>query len=1161
MQSYTKKTLATFIILVHIAFFTPFSNVTEAAILEPGFEVELIASGFTLPTAMTFAPDGRIFVAEKGGAVQVVKNGALLPTPAITLTDINTFGDRGLIGMAVDPNFAANGYLYLSYTYENSPGSNFSGPKTGRVVRVTVIGDTASESSKIVLVGTIGGSPALPSCEDYPSGSDCIPSDSMSHSAGGLRFGPDDKLYATFGDGSAFDTVDSRALRAQNLNSLGGKMIRINADGTAPLDNPFYSGDPNANISKVYVLGLRNAFRFNFEPGTGSLFLGDVGWSDWEEVNLVTPGANFGWPCHEGMNTTTYNCTASSSVTNPLYVYGHDSNGAGSITAGSFPSNGAYPAQYNNSFFFGDYAQNWIKRLVVSASSTTTSVENFMDDTAGQVPNGPVDISTGPDGNIYFLSIYTGDLNRLTHTTGNRRPVPAISANPTSGLTPLTVNFGSVGSIDPDNDPLTYSWNFGDSGTETSANPTHTYTINGTYTASLTLTDDKGSSASKSITINAGNQEPSPQITNPASGMLYMANQTIQLNGTATDPEDGTLSAPAFHWQIILHHNIHTHMIQEFDGVINPSFLGPDHGATDVYTEVVLTVTDSGGLTNARSINLYLNNGGSSGNLISNPSVEVEDPLPGRPFKWFQGWFGNLNPIFTYPVSGFEGTKAVQLEITSYTNGGAKWYFDPVFITPGEEYVFSNYYTANAPSMYTAQFGFSDGTFQYQSLGDVPPTAIPTKVEKNIIAPIGAQTVTVFHELDRVGILTTDTYSLTLASTLSDTTSPVVSISTPSTGSIASSTITVSVNATDDVGVVGVTLFVDDVAVLTEDMTSPYDFVWDTTTVTNGSHTLSAHARDAASNVAVSTGITVTVDNTVPTNLIQNGLLEIQNGANPLAWTSNSWGNNTAIHTYPVTGFNGQKAVRTEITNYPADGTGDAKWYFDQVAVTPGTTYTYTDHYRSNTISDIIGRYTLTGGGFHYFGLAKEIQPSLAWQTVSGTFTPPSDGTHVTFLHLISAVGFVEIDDAEMYVSGTSTPSETNVPIVEFTNPLLGQTVSGTITLTASSTDDTAVTYIFYAVDGIPITGQITQPPYSFNWDTTTVSNGSHTLKATTHDPSGNNSTHTITITVDNTVPPTSNLITNPSLETIGGNGDPQNWFRGGWGTNNRVFTYPVAGT
>ena len=480
----------------------------EATIFESGFEVETIASGMALPGSMTFAPDGRIFIGEKGGAVRVVKDGVLLAEPLITLTDVNTFGDRGLLSITVDPNFASNGYLYLSYTYENTPGSNFSGEKTGRIVRVTVEGDTASEDSKVVILGTIGGDATNSSCEDFPVGSDCIPSDSMSHSVGGLRFGSDGYLYATLGDGSNFDAVDPRALRAQNLDSLAGKMVRIHTDGTAPATNPFFDGNSNSNRSKVYALGVRNAFRFNFHPTSGDIFLGDVGWSTWEEVNVVNIGENYGWPCREGFVASSYNCEPTSTSTDPKYAYGHDSSGAGAVVVGSFPSAGAYPQEFDNSLFIGDYAQNWIKRVIFDGEDMV-SVENFMDDEA----MGPVDISTGPDGNIYYISIYTGELHRLTHTDGNRRPIPVISANPDSGASPLEVSFSSVGSSDPDGDPITYNWNFGDGNESISPNPTHTYTSNGNYIATLTLTDNLGSSASESLTIQAGNQKPSPLIT------------------------------------------------------------------------------------------------------------------------------------------------------------------------------------------------------------------------------------------------------------------------------------------------------------------------------------------------------------------------------------------------------------------------------------------------------------------------------------------------------------------------------------------------------------------------------------------------------------------------------------------------------------------------
>ena len=160
----------------------------------PNFELKTVAGGLTLPTAISFAPDGRIFVSEKNGSIKIIKNGVLLATPLIQLTDVNSYGDRGLIGMAIDPNFSSNGYMYLNYTHENTPGADFSGAKTARIIRITVIGDTALESSKVILIGSIGGDSVKPSCENYLFIDDCIPSDTPSHSSGGLAFGPDSKL-------------------------------------------------------------------------------------------------------------------------------------------------------------------------------------------------------------------------------------------------------------------------------------------------------------------------------------------------------------------------------------------------------------------------------------------------------------------------------------------------------------------------------------------------------------------------------------------------------------------------------------------------------------------------------------------------------------------------------------------------------------------------------------------------------------------------------------------------------------------------------------------------------------------------------------------------------------------------------------------------------
>lgn len=378
-----------------------------------------------LPVTFDFAPDGRIFVAEKEGVVRIIENGELQEEPFYTIPSVNTYIDRGLIGLAIDPNFSENGWVYLSYTHEVNPG-DYDGPKMARVIRVRANGNAADPASVEVILGTEVGDASKPSCNQFPAGTDCIPSDSGSHSAGGLRFGPDGMLYAEFGDGAAFDIVDPNAYKAQNLDWLTGKTLRVNPDGTAPADNPFYTGDPNANRSKVYTLGHRNSFRYNFRPSTGALFVGDVGWGRTDEINVATPGANFGWPCMEGaQQQDAYQCTVSSPHTPPIFTLEHnDGEGPAAIVGGAF-TGAAYPVEYRDDYIFADFHRNTIYHMEVTADNQVQSVTKWFDGSAA----GPVSVITGPDGSIYYLSIFTGELRRIVHESMLPQNEPPVAVN------------------------------------------------------------------------------------------------------------------------------------------------------------------------------------------------------------------------------------------------------------------------------------------------------------------------------------------------------------------------------------------------------------------------------------------------------------------------------------------------------------------------------------------------------------------------------------------------------------------------------------------------------------------------------------------------------------------------------------------------------------
>jgi len=918
--------------LFGLAGFLALPSPTYAA-LPAGFEMETIAEGLTLPTAMAFAPDGRIFVAQKNGIIRIIKNGALLPTPLLSLSDVNSYGDRGLIGMAVDPNFSSNGYLYLSYTYENTPGANITGAKTGRIVRITVTGDTADESSKVVLVGTVPGNAAAPSCDDIAVTADCIPSDSSSHSVGGLAFGPDGKLYASLGDGAHFDYKDSRAMRAQNLDSLAGKILRINKDGTAPADNPFYNGSPTANRSKVYAYGVRNSFRFTFHPTTGILYAGDVGWSTWEEANKVTRGANHGWPCREGMfENVPYGCTVSNRV-DPLYVYQHDQSGAGSITMGSFPKGNAYPASYANTIIFGDYAQNWIKALNLTATGAFISVTEFASGADGA--DGPVAFLTGPDGNVYYIAIYTGAVKRISYTAGNRQPIGKIAANPTSGLTPLTVNFSSSGSLDPDGDPLTFLWNFGDNTTSTLANPSKTYSVAGTYTAVLQVSDNKGGKSVVSMTIVAGNQKPKATISAPASGLLYKVGDTITVSGNATDPEDGTLAGSRLAWRVILHHNTHTHVLETRTGN-SFQITAPDHGDPDVYTEIELVATDSAGLTDKKSVNIYLDNGASAdGNLVQNPSFEDIDPLnSARPQKWESNFWGVNNAVFSYPVPGFDGEsqRGAKVVMTAYTSGDAKWMPDLSFVADNTQYKFSNYYKSTVETELVAEIELEDATYEYLFLAALPASSTWKKTEATFTTPANARSARVFHVINKVGELNVDTYVMQAV------TAPPPPPPPPPNS-----------------------------------------------------------------------------------NLIANPSLETSNGGGnaPVNWLNNGWGTNTATFAYPVAGQDGAKAGKVTMT---AHTTGDAKWYFADVPVTPDTQYTFSNYYQSTAVTHLVARYTSTTGALSYVTLLSSVPVSASWKQQTAMFTPPAGTASVTVFHVIAAVGSLTVDNYSLTTGGTTPP-------------------------------------------------------------------------------------------------------------------------------------------
>lgn len=331
-----------------------------AAAVRDGFTETTVATGIARPTAMAFAPDGRLFVCEQGGRLRVVKDGALLATPFLTVT-VNSAGERGLLGVAFDPNFPTNSFVYVYYTATTPVVHN-------RVSRFTADGDVAVPGSEVVLLEL-----------NQLTGA-------TNHNGGALHFGPDGLLYIGVGE-------NALGSNAQSLNNLLGKMLRIHPDGSIPATNPFYGTAAGANRA-IWALGLRNPFTFAIEPLSGRMMINDVGQSAWEEINEGIPGANYGWPATEGP-------TVDGRFTSPLFAYPHGS-GVCAISGGTFyPAHASqYPAGYAGDYFFSDFCGGWIRQY-----DFVTGIHAV--DFASGIPS-PVDLRVGPEGALYYLARGSG---------------------------------------------------------------------------------------------------------------------------------------------------------------------------------------------------------------------------------------------------------------------------------------------------------------------------------------------------------------------------------------------------------------------------------------------------------------------------------------------------------------------------------------------------------------------------------------------------------------------------------------------------------------------------------------------------------------------------------------------------------------------------------
>ena len=645
----------------------------SAQTLPTGFQETIVFSGLVEPTVVRFASDGRIFVAEKRGVVKVFDS--LTDTTPTVFADLNAnvynFWDRGLLGMELHPNFPATPYVYVLYAYDFDPAQPTQHPRWGTAGVYndpcpTPPGPTGdgcivtARLSRLEASGNVMTGPELPLledwCQQYPS-----------HSIGGLAFGADGALYVSGGDGASFNFVDygqdgaplnpcgdppsgaggtlapptaeGGALRSQDLRTAGdpvtldGAILRIDPiTGDGLSDNPL-SGNADANARRIVAYGLRNPFNLTIRPGTNDIWIGDVGWNTWEEINrIVNPvdGAvrNFGWPCYEGVGRQSgydaANLTicenlyaAAGAVTAPVYTYNHADKvvtgetcptGSSSISGLAFYEGGSYPAAYTGALFFSDYSRDCIWVMFAGAGGLPDPAQRA---TMVAAAANPVDLRIGPNGDLFYVDFNGGTIRRITFFSANQPPTAVIQTNVpnNAGLAPLTVTFDGRGSSDPDpGDQLTYAWDLDGDGqlddAATACCPTFTYNDPGTYRVTLRVTDRSGVSDSESVDIVANNSAPVPTINAPAASLLWSVGDTIAFSGSATDPQDGTLPASRLSWSLILHHcpsNCHQHPLQSYPGVASGSFVAPDHEYPS-HLELRLTAIDSTGLQTSTSV-------------------------------------------------------------------------------------------------------------------------------------------------------------------------------------------------------------------------------------------------------------------------------------------------------------------------------------------------------------------------------------------------------------------------------------------------------------------------------------------------------------------------------------------------------------------------------
>jgi glucose/arabinose dehydrogenase len=557
---------------------------------------EFVVGGMAQGVAADWLPDGRMVVLTKPGLVYLVNTAAGTKSLVYTIPDVDARGESGALDVVADLSFAATRTIYVYYSAQ----SDFR-------LRIT----------RLVLDAGLTTVTANTTLWSNPGPLRTIYADPTNHIGGSLDIGPDGKFYLSIGD--------ALAGLSQDLTNVFGKVLRINMDGSVPADNPVIAGK---TIGEIWAYGVRNPYRSQFERGrttanpqgapAAPYWMGDVGGNvaetAYEEVDIGEAGKNYGWPLCEGpLGLPKSGVVCPVGITGPALFYPHTAGvaccfnkaiiGGQMYRSGNFPLSGYY--------IFGDYPSSTISWMQLDGTGRVSNDSGLVRKLqTGGLDEAPVWIDISPDGNIYFLDIFTGNLRRLTYSGGSTNVPPVITAataNPTSGVAPLLVNFTGA-ATDANGDAITYLWTFGDGSTSTLSSPGHIYVASGTYQALLQVTAGGQSVNANPIAITVGSP-PVVVITSPANGAIFAAGQTI--TATATASSGGTpLPGSAITWAVDFKHDNHLHPVLSGVTGSTVSFAVPvtghDFSGVTGY-RITATALGSAGLTATTSVDISPN--------------------------------------------------------------------------------------------------------------------------------------------------------------------------------------------------------------------------------------------------------------------------------------------------------------------------------------------------------------------------------------------------------------------------------------------------------------------------------------------------------------------------------------------------------------------------